>query len=107
VRERDTLAAKVQQKQLRQEGNTGSGSGKQLGRKQGAALLPKRTSSADGAAVGAGTGTGNGSMSTAQRAGSRAEVGASDARTSDGNPSSSQLGSKAQLDPHAQQQVCF
>jgi hypothetical protein len=106
VREQDALAAVAQQqKQLQQEGSSGKGNSKQLGRKEGAALLPKRTSSAGDAVAGLSAGTGNGSVSTAQRAGSRADVGASDARTSDGNQSSSQLGSAAQLDLHAQQQV--
>lgn len=106
MREQDALAAVAQQqKQLRQEGSSGKGNSNQLGRKQGAALLPKRTSSAADAAAGAAAATGNGTVSTAQRAGSRADVGASDARTSDGNQSSSQLGSTARLDQHAQQQV--
>ena len=88
VREQDALAAVAQhQKQLQQKGSSGGGSSKQLGRKQGAALLPQRTSAADAAVAGASAGTGNGSVRTG------------------GDQSGSQLGSTAQLDPHAQQQV--
>ena len=89
MREQDALAAAAQQqqKQLRQEGSSGKGNSNQLDRKQGAALLPKRTSSAGDAAAGASAGTGNGSVRTG------------------GTQSGSQLGSTAQLDPHAQQQV--
>jgi hypothetical protein len=90
----------AQQEQLRRGGNS-----KQLGRKHGAALLPKRGASSDEASTGASAGGGDSRLSIAQRAGLRSDVGATDISTGSGSLDSSQLGGTAQLDQHARQQV--
>ena len=105
---REHGANTAQQKQLgrKSSSNNSNGSSKQLGRKHGAALLPKRGSSSDETSTGVSAGGGDSHLSIAQRAGLRSDVGTTGISTSGSSQDGGQLGGTAQLDQHARQQVC-